>query len=70
MPTMPRTIAARFAPITPKAIRANTGNGTPYFCDGRPTRFISTLTMAMPTTIESSTCQPAMPRKNRLAANV
>ncbi|MNY13916.1 hypothetical protein D3C86_1470730 [compost metagenome] len=40
MPTIPRTVAARLAPITPKDRRATTGNGMPYFCDGLPIRFI------------------------------
>ena len=34
MPTMPRTTAARLAPVTPNAMRATTGYGTPYLSDG------------------------------------
>ena len=42
MPTTPRTIAARFAPITPSEMRAMTGNGMPSRIEGRPIMFIST----------------------------
>lgn len=70
MPTTPRISAARFAPITPIETRAITGKGMPCLKLGLPTQFISTYTMRMPMVSASSTCQPEMPSRKRLAAKV
>ena len=69
MPTPARISAGRLAPNTPKLSRASTGYGAPVFSPIMPMELSSTLTMRMPTSIDSRICQPARPRKNSPAAN-
>ena len=64
----PRMMAGMLAPFTPKMARLITGKGTPVTWLGFATRLQNTITMQMPTTRETSTCQLAMPRENSAPA--
>ena len=64
----PRMMAGMFAPRTPKIARLITGYGTPVTWLGLATRLQKNITMPMPTTSATSTCQAAMPRLNSAPA--
>ena len=64
----PRMMAGMLAPRTPKIARLITGYGTPVTWLGLATRLQNAMTMRMPTTRDTSTCQLAMPSENRAPA--
>ena len=64
----PRIIAGMLAPSTPNESRQITGNGTAAFWLGRAIKLAKICTIQIPTSSEISTCQPARPSANRLAA--
>ena len=57
-----------FAPRTPKMARLITGYGTPVTWLGFATRLQNTLTIPIPISNDTNTCQLAIPNANRLPA--
>jgi hypothetical protein len=69
--TIPRTIAGKFAPITPILALANTGYGIPCLTLGAPERFTSHIIKNPARRIAKNTAQPFRPYvKNNDAAKV
>ena len=61
-------MAGRFAPCTPKMARLITGYGTPVTWDGFATRLQNTITIKIPITNDTNTCQLAIPSENNAPA--
>jgi hypothetical protein len=59
--TMARMMAGTFAPKTPYAARAKTGNGIPYFVPGCELARMGTRTIALPIRMVSSACHQFIP---------
>ena len=68
--TAARIRAGRFAPRTPKAARAKTGNGMPYLGPAWPVSSIGSRTMTLARAMVSTACFQSMPRATRPEARV
>ena len=68
--TSARSIAGICAPFVPKADRASTGKGMPYFVPGWALSRIGTSTIRLPRPMVSSACDQLMPTAMRPPASM
>ena len=68
--TTARSIAATFAPRTPKLARQRTGNETPYFVPACAFRIMGTSTITLPSRITTIACSQVIPCCIRPEASV